>query len=57
MEEKKVVKPEKKQTQPVSRGEKHKSQPGASGVPRSTGGSRQGNIGHQGNDSSDNPHR
>jgi hypothetical protein len=57
MEKKKVLKPEKKQPQPVHQGEKHKSQPGAGGVPRSTGGSRQGNIGHQGNDSGDNRHR
>lgn len=47
-------KKEKKQGRPVKHGQH--SQPTAAGVPAS-GGSRQGNIGHQGTDSSDNSHR
>jgi len=40
---------------PIKRG-RHRSQENASGVP-GRGGSRQGNIGHQANDNSDNSHR
>lgn len=41
---------------PVQRGHKT-SQANVSGVPGSTGGSRHGNIGHQGNNNTDNANR
>jgi hypothetical protein len=48
----------KKRDKKVERTTRHgeRAQSNASGVP-SSGGSRQGNIGHQGHDNSDNSHR
>ena len=47
-------KKERKAERPIKRG--HSPQQNASGV-AATGGSRQGNIGHQSSDNSDNSHR
>jgi hypothetical protein len=48
---------QKAENRPVKQGQKNNSSGKASGVPNSSGGSRQGNIGHQSNDDSNKGHR
>lgn len=55
--EKKAKRSFKSEKPPVKQGEKNTFSGKASGAAEGSGGSRQGNIGHQSNDNSDTGHR